>query len=297
MITSLIYALIMVSIHAPARGATDSSADSISAVSAVSIHAPARGATTPACRRRLCRCRFNPRARAGRDHVGQRRCPACRRFNPRARAGRDRYCMIAVFLYIMFQSTRPRGARPWNKEYSYPTGAVSIHAPARGATPSGASGKTSRLCFNPRARAGRDRQALDLVGKQGYVSIHAPARGATLINFSRECARMQFQSTRPRGARPKVLVVYDKAVMFQSTRPRGARPYYAPCFLFVCGVSIHAPARGATTIGGITFVLDIVSIHAPARGATFSAQGKGLPAWVSIHAPARGATRCDPDQV
>ena len=58
--------------------------------------------------------------------------------------------------------------------------AVSIHAPARGAT--------RRPCF-----AG-------IVLR--IVSIHAPARGATTISSARTIRVHVFQSTRPRGARP-----------------------------------------------------------------------------------------------
>ena len=79
----------------------------------------------------------------------------------------------------MFQSTRPRGARPES-----------------------AMAYTPHLCFNPRAREGRDhhlgclfyanlsfnpraREGRDLGippgGKTCYVSIHAPARGATYV--------------------------------------------------------------------------------------------------------------------
>ncbi len=102
---------------------------------------------------------FNPRARAGRDLVGERdnriiyrvsiHAPArgatfCKpsgsrsytRFNPRARAGRD----AAVVSTIL-----PDG------------------------------------CFNPRARAGRDRVHRAFYRQRRNVSIHAPARGATRV--------------------------------------------------------------------------------------------------------------------
>ena len=58
----------------------------------------------------------------------------------------------------------------------------------------------TRSGFNPRARVGRD---------------EALATGKMTIN--------EFQSTRPRGARPKGHQVHGGAAMFQSTRPRGAR--------------------------------------------------------------------------
>jgi len=56
-------------------------------------------------------------------------------------------------------------------------------------------------CFNPRARVGRD------------VSISFIA-----------LLLIQFQSTRPRGARHAEYKNIINAVVFQSTRPRGARP-------------------------------------------------------------------------
>jgi len=55
-------------------------------------------------------------------------------------------------------------------------------------------------------------------------------------------------------------------------------------------VSIHAPARGATTGELPSLPCYGVSIHAPARGATYI-PGMVLQLFdVSIHAPARGAT-------
>jgi len=54
-------------------------------------------------------------------------------FNPRARVGRDSRLVADIGEERVFQSTRPRGARP-----AYP-----ISTPKTG-------------CFNPRARVGRD---------------------------------------------------------------------------------------------------------------------------------------------
>ena len=82
-------------------------------------------------------------------------------------------------------------------------GSVSIHAPARGATVEYQGCVLLSLCFNPRAREGRDCAVLTRTADiqrfnpraregrdQGLsvrkiadalVSIHAPARGATLV--------------------------------------------------------------------------------------------------------------------
>jgi len=78
----------------------------------VSIHAPVRGATSS---RRLWRwiySGFNPRARAGRDVTPVGSVINALSFNPRARAGRDKYFDNMFVHDIMFQSTRPCGARP-----------------------------------------------------------------------------------------------------------------------------------------------------------------------------------------
>ncbi len=78
----------LVSIHAPARGATGNR-DGQARGDPVSIHAPARGATNPKNKSSKARSCFNPRARAGRDGQRERTLGQRDRFNPRARAGRD----------------------------------------------------------------------------------------------------------------------------------------------------------------------------------------------------------------
>jgi hypothetical protein len=104
----------------------------------------------------------------------------------------------ALELYA-FQSTRPRGARQKGRGESV----------------------DKRLRFNPRAHVGRDE--LDGAGLLvSMVSIHAPTWGAT---FSTSWLRSptEFQSTRPRGARPEADVRAVFTELFQSTRPCGAR--------------------------------------------------------------------------
>ena len=77
-----------VSIHAPARGATEPY-DRFQIKLHVSIHAPARGATCFGGLFIGLEISFNPRAREGRDLRQSRKGipPSC--FNPRAREGRD----------------------------------------------------------------------------------------------------------------------------------------------------------------------------------------------------------------
>ena len=129
--------------------------------SGVSIHAPAWGATNAAITRSSVSFRFNPRARVGRDTF----------FNS------------ITSVYLMFQSTRPRGARPYTPQYE----------------------AKLFVGFNPRARVGRDarqsdkrreyrkfqstrprgarRECGDVYEHCKQVSIHAPAWGATSMEY------------------------------------------------------------------------------------------------------------------
>ena len=101
---------------------------------------------------------------------------------------------------------------------------------------------------------------------------------------------------------------------FQSTLPRGERQCGSSHHTALAGISIHAPARGATFFAFVAAMTQHISIHAPARGATLrreiqrqlihnfnprSREGSdvyvphytdGCPS-ISIHAPTRGATK------
>ncbi len=149
-------AVLQVSIHAPARGATHTARLLAVAVlqfqstpphgerppsslkerrrREVSIHAPARGAT--------------PRPPAGGS--------IHRRFNPRPRTGSDTKTDKKSDAAKEFQSTPPHGERHQMGQAMNCGHRVSIHAPARGAT------------WLP-----------EHVEEPDHVSIHAPARGAT----------------------------------------------------------------------------------------------------------------------
>jgi len=106
---------------------------------------------------------------------------------------------LLSFARLMFQSTRPRGARP-----------LRVHRAA------------SVECFNPRAHVGRD-GLVRFPCQGGPVSIHAPTWGATRKMWKWRCGERVFQSTRPRGARQRAFHKGTRVHKFQSTRPRGAR--------------------------------------------------------------------------
>ena len=121
--------------------------------------------------------------------------------------------------------------------------AISIHAPAKGATkketglmrvdqfqstlPRRERLRNSNLggvfiYFNPRSREGSDR-LLSTSSVTGRISIHAPAKGATGSS-----------------------AVGIRTTAFQSTLPRRERQFVSNWIDNVAIISIHAPAKGAT---------------------------------------------------
>ena len=100
-----------ISIHAPARGATDAAKFVAIRGHDISIHAPARGAT-----KRRTDMKLN------------------KDFNPRSREGSDSTEQLIDETPHQFQSTLPRGERRESDGGSDRVHHISIHAPARGAT-------------------------------------------------------------------------------------------------------------------------------------------------------------------
>ena len=121
------------------------------------------------------------------------------------------------------------------------------------------------------------------------ISIHAPARGATAIWAILHC-KVKFQSTLPRGERQDASMTDVSTWQFQSTLPRGERrtlPFSSP---HAHQISIHAPARGATSVK--CFVIRMVKFQSTLpRGERLITANKLIRSFaISIHAPARGAT-------
>ena len=76
---------------------------------------------------------------------------------------------------------------------------ISIHAPTWGAT---ANSEELVMTLN--------------------ISIHAPTWGATFY-FAEMMSYLAFQSTHPRGVRPRLDELSGAGMIFQSTHPRGVR--------------------------------------------------------------------------
>ncbi len=100
------------------------------------------------------------------------------------------------------------------------------------------------------------------------ISIHAPAKGATAQPATTEKAK-QFQSTPPRRERQVGLKAMGLTKYF-NPRPREGSDCDIEIEFSILKISIHAPAKGATTRPAGLIAVIKISIHAPAKGATLS---------------------------
>jgi len=215
----------------------------------VSIHAPARGAT----RLYLVSCPgnnpgFNPRTREG--------CDTCRFFyrntttkvSIHAPARGATVSWFYFFYGCLFQSTHPRGVRqslggvsifnnlgfnPRTREgcdvrderFCFKHQNVSIHAPARGATPIVTAGNTIiGVSIHAPARGATPGISRHM-GGNSRVSIHAPARGATSTAVLKAFGRTSFNPRTREGCDDGGKHhAFAPKYGFQSTHPRGVRP-------------------------------------------------------------------------
>ena len=213
-----------ISIHAPARGATVLRVK-FSSNGGISIHAPARGATRGVRGNILDIAYFNPRSREGSDETDKGSYPTKQ----------------------AFQSTLPRGERRRKNQRGHLLHAISIHAPARGATFPTIVSAALQIDFNPRSREGSDSGLCADSG--GNHNFNPRSReGSDICSISFSDALPTFQSTLPRGERLLNHLCHFSLSLFQSTLPRGERPARNEEETVTSWISIHAPARGATSI-------------------------------------------------
>ncbi len=167
-----------------------------------------------------------------------------------------------------FQSTLPRGERQ----------SVFVWLPH------------SVFYFNPRSREGSDCVTQFIFTIQATFQSTLP-RGERLNSAIQFSCSFSFQSTLPRGERllsfPLLLIerynfnprsregsdIKKKNIGFfdfnfnpRSREGSDCEVCSGDCYHY--RISIHAPARGATSCGFLVFTIFSISIHAPARGAT-----------------------------
>ena len=234
---------------------------------------------------------------------------------------------------MLFQFTLPRGERRHNDILVCPACGFQSTLP-QGERPYPGHSLTAILNnFNPRSHKGSDYHSHGGNWDDWKISIHAPTRGATYLDPEAAHDRTISIHAPTRGA---TCWFQDPAseCRFQSTLPQGERRFFHGGICPVCDfnprshkgsdgedqhrrppgyISIHAPTRGATFVGGANDWDANISIHAPTRGATPASQTlpktrtdfnprshKGSDRGgqfyniggdtISIHAPTRGAT-------
>ncbi len=161
----------------PPRGGRPSRVVSYILSATVSIHAPARGATETSHNERGWNWFQSTPPRGGRQATDNFLHDRFRFQSTPPRGGR-REEIVANARESLFQSTPPRGGRRTSQETTRNFRKVSIHAPARGATQDFFGGFPSAIVSIHAPARGA---TADLIkDHEGYkVSIHAPARGAT----------------------------------------------------------------------------------------------------------------------
>ena len=146
----------IVSIHAPARGATCAGCR-IGGIIFVSIHAPARGAT-----RNSVQTKHNQQFQSTLPR-GERLRRAGAYYGPKTVSihaparGATLVARAASIILNVSIHAPARGATQGCRQVFLRL-VVSIHAPARGATCTVLIVVSSSLCFNPRSRAGSDQK-------------------------------------------------------------------------------------------------------------------------------------------
>ena len=160
------------------------------------------------------------RPRGARRRESCRDCASIRHFNPRARVGRD------LFRFQIADAV-----------------AISIHAPAWGATPKYALA-LHNFSISIHAPAWGATKNYRIVMHVHDISIHAPAWGATRAG-ARSYGHRRISIHAPAWGATRCAGRFQSLKRFQSTRPRGARRQGKAHVRRVL-ISIHAPAWGAT---------------------------------------------------
>ncbi len=144
---------------------------------------------------------------------------------------------------------------------------ISIHAPARGAT-SSKNGHFPTMEFQSTLPRG-ERPIRPSPLLSGHDNFNPRSReGSDLFGFLQIQCREDFNPRSREGSDGYSRNGDYSREGFQSTLPRGERPPPGQDFLLLGGISIHAPARGATRRCWRCSETLSISIHAPARGAT-----------------------------
>ena len=148
-------------------------------------------------------------------------------------------------LSILFQSTLPQRERLYPYDCNPGGSGISIHAPAKGATP-----------------LGRYRNV------PCPLSPPAPATGATVPVMYSNLSMTVFQSTLPQRERLQTSIRFDIIPIFQSTLPQRERRLWIHGIVMRIKFQSTLPQRERLSFLLLLSYIFAISIHAPAKGAT-----------------------------
>ena len=212
----------------------------------VSIHAPARGATNVPFLDPGSDHRFNPRTREGCDNGQVWRIPIEDMFQSTHPRGVRPTTRSAMTGDISFQSTHPRGVRPETGLIGYPVFGFNPRT-REGCDFVSTMQRTKQTGdrFNPRTREGCD--WLRSVRGLRTKSFNPRTReGCDSIGQSDWLPDWVFQSTHPRGVRHGTCATCGQALPVSIHAPARGATNTTDGPIPMIEVSIHAPARGAT---------------------------------------------------
>ena len=250
----------------PARGATDSLADSSLQV-AISIHAPRTGSDIISHPLQDVKRYFNPRSPHGeRQPSDNSRRERQANFNPRSPHGER-------LLYTCKEEGKPHisihaprtGSDPIDLSIA-PSVDISIHAPRTGSDDSVTRSQLIFANFNPRSPHGERRWTTLSISPRGRFQSTLPARGATRRDA---CERdpLPFQSTLPARGATKGFSFYGRTQSISIHAPRTGSDQRRNCQYQDCTISIHAPRTGSDrTCADVNELSRLISIHAPRTG-------------------------------
>ena len=124
-------------------------------------------------------------------------------------------------LRYSFQSTLPRGERLDDRQPEGHVCAISIHAPARGATLSSTRGM-SAWTFQSTLPRGERLEYAEAAEDLAEISIHAPARGATFIHRSVSSRILHFNPRSREGSDGRSMHQHHKEVNFNPRSREGS---------------------------------------------------------------------------
>ena len=204
--------------------------------------------------------------------------------------GNDFHAFFVPVYSSIFQSTFPRGERPYFHLFLPSLSPISIHVPAWGTTFCVVWCYFRFNLFQSTFPRGERRKHARQKSPSTEISIHVPAWGTTEKQTTASVKAQISIHVPAWGTTYRDRVVQWAYYQFQSTFPRGERRSRSYTYQVRVSISIHVPAWGTTKITPAAMRGTNISIHVPAWGTTATTRRSPNGKKISIHVPAWGTT-------